>query len=405
LLSGVAWEKTRDFINQRYTLEYVIVSHEANHWNFSENTDLSEVLVIARKCREKTADGRAKVVCVNLWRNPRNTIEALTLARVLAKCSPPAMRTSQQPQGALTLSVGSDKYGEALAVRWSELKTDMWSFPCAFAQSELIRTLYALRIGRLILPGTKHYSEIPLCGLGRIADLGPDPRDVYDAFRPGTAKTAYRALWGHKGINCMSLEANRFLEPLVQPREGRKLRKVDDLWPKASRLLLAMRLWVYTKRLVAVRLDSKVLSDVWWPLSVRGDDGRSDELEKAAAVWFNSTLGVLLLLAFREETRGAWIQFKKPVLARMPVLDFPNVSAVVRKKLANTFDRASKNPLLPFPSMDSDPARAAIDESVASALHLPDFSILRALLAREPIVCLTMDRLNARPGQPTSSSA
>jgi hypothetical protein len=146
LLSGVAWEKTRSFMNQHYRLEYVVVSHEANHWNFSENTDLSEVLVVARKSAKRAAGRDTKVVCVNLWRNPRNAVEALTLSRTLTKCSPPEVTTTQQSQGALTLSIGTDKYGEALAARWSELKTDMWNFPCAFAQSDLVRILYGLRV-------------------------------------------------------------------------------------------------------------------------------------------------------------------------------------------------------------------------------------------------------------------
>lgn len=398
LLSGVAWEKTRNFMNEHYRVEYLVVSHEANRWNFSENTNLSEVLVVARKSSKKPTVRGTSVVCVNLWRNPRNAVEALTLSRALTKSSPPEVTTTRQSQGALTLSIGSDKYGEALAARWSELKTDMWSFPCAFAQSDLVRILYGLRAGRLLLPGRRGHANIPLCPLGKIGDLGPDPRDVYDAFAFDFAatKTAYPALWGHDAdrINCMGQKPNIWLEPLAEPREGRKLRKVTDLWPKASRLLLAMRLWVYTKRLICVRLDSKALSDVWWPLSLRSEGDRTDEIEKAAVVWFNSTIGLLLLLAFREETRGAWIQFKKPVLQRMPVLDFSKISARIRKKLVSAFDNLSRDTLLPFPNMDCDLIRATLDDAVASALDLSDFSILRELLAREPIVCLSMERLS-----------
>jgi len=398
LLSGVAWEKTRSFMNQHYRLEYVVVSHEANHWNFSENTNLSEVLVVARKSGKKTTGGDTKVVCVNLWRNPRNAIEALTLSRTLTKCSPPEVTTTQQSQGALTLSIGTDKYGEALAARWSELKTDMWNFPCAFAQSDLVRILYGLRVGRLYLPGRGGHARIPLCPLGEIADLGPDPRDVYDAFDLSTSKTAYPSLWGHKAeqIYAMEQKPNRYLEPLAEAKEGRNLRKVADLWPKASGLLITMRSRLNTKRLSAVRLNVKVLSDVWWPLLVRKAKFDTAGLEKALALWLNSTLGLLLLIGHREETEGAWVQFKKPVLGRMPVLDFSIINTNVQKKLVHAFDSLCKNLLLPFPNMDSDPTRAAIDEAVAAALHLPDLGILRDLLSREPIVCLTMGRLNPK---------
>jgi len=38
--------------------------------------------------------------------------------------------------------------------------------------------------------------------------------------------------------------------------------------------------------------------------------------------------------------------------------------------------------------MAADPVRARIDQAVSQALGLPDFSILREMLAREPVVCL-----------------
>jgi hypothetical protein len=49
LLSGVDWEPSRKVL-RGYALEAVIASHDPNRWNFSENTDLSEILLIARKC-------------------------------------------------------------------------------------------------------------------------------------------------------------------------------------------------------------------------------------------------------------------------------------------------------------------------------------------------------------------
>ena len=98
------------------------------------------------------------------------------------------------------------------------------------------------------------------------------------------------------------------------------LRKTNDLWPKAGRVLLTMRPWLPTKAVAAVRLSRKVLSDVWWPL-VLVDKYNRDQREKALVVWLNSTPALILLLGRREETRGAWIQFKKPTLRSLPVLD------------------------------------------------------------------------------------
>jgi hypothetical protein len=52
--------------------------------------------------------------------------------------------------------------------------------------------------------------------------------------------------------------------------------------------------------------------------------------------------------------------------------------------------------------MEADGTRIAIDEALADALGLPDFGILRQMLAREPIVCVSMDRL-LQSGSTTSA--
>ena len=163
------------------------------------------------------------------------------------------------------------------------------------------------------------------------------------------------------------------------------MRNVDLLWPKAGRVLLAERLWLNTQRLVAVRTETPVLSNVWWPMRLLE---QNDDVEKALILWLNSTLGLLLLLSHREETKGAWVKFKKPVLAEMPVLDVRALGVDQMKYLVDAYDTLSKQPLLPFPEMASDPVRKAMDAAVSEALSLPDLSVLRSLLAQEPVVCL-----------------
>ena len=48
----------------------------------------------------------------------------------------------------------------------------------------------------------------------------------------------------------------------------------------------------------------------------------------------------------------------------------------------------SSDEFLPFLHMAADPTRKRIDAAIADALELPDFGVLRELLAREPVVCL-----------------
>ena len=390
LLSGVAWGETRGLFRLRYQLEYLIVSHEPGRWNFSENTSLSEVLLVGRKMHPvqagKVEPGR--VTCVNLWRNPATVFEALGVAHVLTSGSAPDVELNQ---GALEVEVGGGKLGEAVSVPWSSLRQGLWMWPCAFAQSELLRAVHCLMGGRLYLPGVGARRHLTLCALGDLGRLGPDRRDIHDGFQNVETVTPFPAFWGHDAstVTTIAQTPNAYLSPLSQPKKEREivrpLRRVEDLWPLAGRIVIAERLRLNTQRLAAMRLAEKALSNVWWPFACHED---SEELEKALVLWLNSTLGLLVLLAHREETEGAWVDFKKPVLKDLPVLDVRALGDKQREALAQAYDGLSGKALLPFPQMHSDPVRREIDEVIRKTLRLPDFGVLRQLLAREPVVCL-----------------
>ncbi len=51
LATGEAWGASRKLLADGYHVEVVMVSHDAEHPNFSENTSLSEIMFIARKLK------------------------------------------------------------------------------------------------------------------------------------------------------------------------------------------------------------------------------------------------------------------------------------------------------------------------------------------------------------------
>lgn len=382
VLSGVEWKKTRRLLAERYVLEYVVVSHDPGHWNFSENTDLSETLLVARKLKHKEKADSFPVVFINLWHNPGSPVEALTIAHSILEGRTPDLLTGQ---GALPLQLDDKMFGWAVSLPWGSIKGDSWLWGCTFASADLTKAVLYLKHGKVWLPGTGVTATLPLCPLGELGDLGPDIRDIRDGFNETKAKTPYPAFWGHDAsvISVISQKPNRYLSPLHQARPGRPLRHAEDLWPKAGRLLVAERLRLNTHRLAAIRCSKPVLSNVWWPVS-----GLSKEEEKALALWLNSTLGLLLLIAHRVETEGAWVKFKKPILSTMPVLDVRSLTLSQRKLLSLAYNRLSSKPLLPFQQVSEDNTRCLIDEAIQTTLGLPDIAPIREMLATEPIVCL-----------------
>ena len=72
----------------------------------------------------------------------------------------------------------------------------------------------------------------------------------------------------------------------------------------------------------------------------------------------------------------------------MPVLDISKLAKKQLAALSSQYDRISKMTVQPFPMMDVDPVRVEIDKAITNCLKLPDISILREMLAREPIISL-----------------
>ena len=395
--TGIAWGLTRGIIDAKYELEYVVTSHDPAKWSFSENTDLSEVLLIARK----RTDASAKVgncTFINLWRNPSSAPQALAIAQLALSGSPPNISLAVEENddgstslviddGVAPLQLAGVKWGEMLSVSRAVLGQRNW-IGGAFAQTDLTRCLLAVINGKLRLPGSNAVHDIIICSFGELARFGPDRRDIADGFTTTTVATPYPAFWGHDADRVKSLagEPNRWLSPRVTAAAGRPLRDATVLWGRAGRLMFTERMRLSTQRLSAVRMEQPSLSNVWWPATLHKNDVQS---EKALVLWLNSTLGLLISVGLRVPTEGPWVQFKKPTLEGMPVLDVRTLDEKALKTLAVAFDEISNKQLQPLPNMAIDETRAAIDDALRLALNLPDLGALRTLLAREPVICNT----------------
>ncbi len=383
LAFGIAWQKTRELLAKRYVLEIVITSHDPARWNFSDSTELSEALIVARRRPNGTPVKDEQTVFVNLWHNSAATVNALAVASAIERMSPADMEGGH---GVAEIQNGGRKWGELLRVSWAAIKDDQW-YPCAFAQTELNRTAHYLRRGELYITPSSTRPDVPLTHLSSLGTLGPDVRDIHDGFRVSNTETSYPAFWGHDAENVISLkmEPNAFLEPLSQPKAGRPLRRVELLWPRAGKVMLAERLWFNTQRVVATRLNEESLAGSWWPFKLHDGNGH---LEKALVLWLNSTPGLITLASRRVPTRGAWVKFKKPMYEQMPVLDLWRLTEEQVAALSKTYDEIADEPLKPLPAMADDAIRARIDDALSETLNLPSLTRLRKALAREPIICL-----------------
>jgi hypothetical protein len=388
LLSGVAWRETRKLLGNNYNVKYIVVSHEPFGWNFSENTKLSECLIVAQK---KNPDNNTKPTkIINLWTKPKSSVEALTLASIIQKTRGASL---DAPSGTDELGTPDLKYGEVTLCPSKDIKDQYWNAGAVFAQTELCRAAHFLSNGKVFVPGAGVVGKVPLVRLKSIADLGPDRRDIHDGFKPTDQETEYPALWGHdsESVQCIAQSPNRYLMALAKAKKGRNLRDAHLLWSRSGTLLISERLRLTTARIVAVVMDRKVLSNTWWPVSIDTGERKSKCADKIVAFWLNSTLGLLSIIAARVDTEGPWIEMKKPILEEMTVLDPRELSKEAEEEICQAYDEVSKLQVGALPSIDIDSVHQKIDTALVSALAIDDdLSRLRRMLAREPIVSMRL---------------
>lgn len=406
LISGVAWKKIRGLLTENFDIEYIITSHQApNGWNFSENTDLSEVLLVARKIDESEVQG--KTVIVNIWRKPTNEMESIMIAEQLIRLKVASTNNiynvmENLNSSHLNLALGGRKLGEAYTATHDAIVDSIatWGQLAPFAQSELNKTAYNyINSGQIYIPGKGVEASVNLTPLSNVVDvIGPDRRQVHSAFSLSKQKTPYSSLWGHesKEIRCILQKPNMWLEP-----KAGNLKNANNLWSRSGRLMIAERLWLYTYRLIASYLMTNALSNTWWPIRMKAvrirDKAKVTAInhEKIQCLWLNSTLGILGLLSYRQDTRGAWIDIKKETLNLVPVINLRRLTEKQVDSLLAVFDKFCETELPSLPVQFREAAngtgvRREIDQQIQEAIMKKpvDLKTIYEYLADEPIISL-----------------
>lgn len=407
LISGVAWKKVRELLAKKYSVEYIIASHQApDGWNFSENTDLSEVLVIAQKVDARKRRNE-KTVIANFWRKPVNEIESTIIAeqlRGLKSISSNDLYNVIENLNAshFNLALGGRKLGEAYTVSTEAILSsqDTWGILTPFAQSELSKVAYMfVSSSQIYVPRKGVEGRLSLTKLSNIAEIiGPDRSQVHSLFTLSKSRTPYPTLWGYKSDTMKKIHQthNAWLEP-----KAGMIQRANSLWKKSGRLMITESMRLNTYGIIASFLDSEALSNVWWPIKLKetmtSDKNKVNgrEQEKISALWLNSTYGILGLLSYRQDTEGPWVEIKKATLGLIPMLDLTKVSRKQVDDLLSVFDKLCKTELPSLPvqfqeAADGTGIRKEIDQQMQEAVMKKpvDLKIIYEYLADEPIISL-----------------
>ena len=337
----------RRFLAARFQIDTIVSSHDPERIFFSENTDISEVLIV---CRRRSADDdKEPTRFVNLGRNPANTQEANAALRSWDRGEP---------------TTDTIQYIESTRIAAGD-----WA-AVNFLSPFLVDAFFDLR-GRF-------------ARLSAIADVGPHRRRPHEAYNRSDlpTKTPWRALWFHRTAVTQSMRASPDSHLSAKPD---KEEMAERYWRQRSRLLLANRARLHLTRSAAVMLDEPGLGSLWTPCKLHDGDDRT---AAALCVWLNSSPGLLAFLGGRDNRALAYPQFSLDTLRSIPVPNFPELGDDARDALAAAYEELKDELLLPFPQMDEDPIRKRLDAAVTEALGLDAEWVaqVRRALGEEPSV-------------------
>jgi PAS domain-containing protein len=136
LLAGVSWFLARFLLASKFHVKYVIVSSDADGgYNFSEGTDLSETLIVAKRTDSHSYE--EETVYVNLLTKPSTALEAIMLAEEI-------MKSASKKQEDIVEVGGSRAMVFKISRRQLLNSIDNWNRFVAVPNTELLKSMINL---------------------------------------------------------------------------------------------------------------------------------------------------------------------------------------------------------------------------------------------------------------------
>jgi hypothetical protein len=354
LLTGASWFSVRSLLLDKFHIEHVILSYDPEGgYNFSESTNLSEILMVARARDEHEEIGEEGTRFTVLLSKPKTSLEARGLAMSILHESDKVY--------SYVCSNHAEGYSYLVSREYLAKHLDNWGRLACFPDPYLTHLVLE------VFDGYIFDARIPIRRLGEIATIGIDRHQFHDQFARASLETpgACPSVYGG--------EEEVRLRMLTSPNArilARNNEAIETFQKYSSNLLIPDRIRVNTTHAMVFYSTEPVLSNIFYAVRLDGDERKM----KALALWLNTTWGVLSTLANRSETEGGWINLKMTHWRLQPVLDVVNLDEGLLTKLSKVFDDYAQSELRRLPEQfnpeDPDPIRRAIDEKFLEALNV-----------------------------------
>jgi hypothetical protein len=408
-MSGISWDACRALWRKFYSgiITVTIASNEPGASAFSADTGVAECMIIGTRAKVPSKT----LVSVTLYRKPVSTLEGVEVARYIETLVlvSKIRRVTDGPLGGTPILIGDEKVGEAIIV---PIGKGPWLVSRIHDHS-LAQVAYQLiELRQVMLPGsaTSLASAGPFCRLSDLGEAGPYHLDVGASGLSGGAPrgpfdvkaTSHPASVTFPVLNAHHEEKERFLE-IAADCEGEARpdssaakpdvlqKRRDAIWATRTKLHFATDVRFNANALIACLTTREAVGGRAWPSFLLKDR----KYEKALALWFNSTLGILSFWWLSSKSQDGRGSVTTSRLGELLCFDPRSLTASELVAVDAFFDAFKLKHLLDIHECASDPHRAELDLFVARQFLKESNNInqvenglqlVRAKLALEPSI-------------------
>ena len=371
------WTETRRMIESEFKDILLIATASGaslRQASFSADTGLEEMLLVATRRKNPQERIRALLHCVTLYEPCTRNGEAGEVARAIeqAKVQCAATNTTHP------ITVGSSEIG-CITVMHANGEGLPWNM-VGVTHGGLALAADVLTRGTLDHIGG---TPIPLgLEMGTIEDIfhvgpthhlighpkGSEPIGAFE-FHPVTSEIdaigVDRALWeasAKKQRSLRVLPTHKGLAPpgVGSPEQRQKMRSY------ASTLFYARNIRWTSQALLSASTAHPALGGRAWTALIHEDM----RVRKAFALWWNSTLGMIVHWTQGQRTQNGRSTTQIGALRKIPCPRLDRLSDAILEMAAARFDALSNQSLLPAKDAAKDPVRKEIDAAVSNILEI-----------------------------------
>ena len=371
------WTKTRRMIEAEFTGIVLIATASGaslKHESFSADTGMEEMLLVATRLENPQERVRAVLHCVTLYKPCTRNGEAGEVARAIEQAKARCTATNMTHP----VIVGDSEIG-CITMMHANGQGSPWNMVgvvhggLALAADELTRGTLDYVVSTPIPLGLEIGTIEEVFTVGPTHHLighprGNEPIGAFE-FHPVTSEIdavgADRALWEASSKNQRSLRVlpthKGFAPPEVGSPEQREQMKLY-----ASTLFYARNVRWTSQALLSALTPQPAFGGSTWTSLIHEDV----RVRKAYALWWNSTLGMIVHWTQGQRTQNGRSRTQIGALKKIPCPRLDKLSDAVLEMTAARFDALSNQTLLPVKDAVQDPVRREIDAVVANMFEI-----------------------------------